>query len=258
MKFQFERAFIKILICMIVVASCCANPVVAYTNKPQKVVTEEKIQPVVAEKKKIQPETTLMHLVNKKQKVKKLTANQIAQKLEQEREAKKEQGWIYIHGYPYRLSEYEKTLLLMVVYAESGGSTIEEQMATAETILNRVVTRRLSLKQVIFEKGQFACARNGNIYTGMGESLRLMTPDRVSNDTAQSVEAVLYAKSYITEALLTAEAIRVGKDPEVYGKGGALYFCELSGCSERERASRENIAVRVQIGDHIYYKVWDK
>ena len=258
MKFQFERAFIKILICMIVVASCCANPVVAYTNKPQKVVTEEKIQPVVTEKKKIQPETTLMHLVNKKQKVKKLTANQIAQKLEQEREAKKEQGWIYIHGYPYRLSEYEKTLLLMVVYAESGGSTIEEQMATAETILNRVVTRRLSLTQVIFEKGQFACARNGNIYTGMGESLRLMTPDRVSNDTAQSVEAVLYAKSYITEALLTAEAIRVGKDPEVYGKGGALYFCELSGCSEKERASRENIAVSVQIGDHIYYKVWDK
>ena len=243
---------------MIVVASCCANPVVAYTNKPQKVVTEEKIQPVVAEKKKIQPETTLMHLVNKKQKVKKLTANQIAQKLEQEREAKKEQGWIYIHGYPYRLSEYEKTLLLMVVYAESGGSTIEEQMATAETILNRVVTRRMSLTQVVFEKGQFACAINGSIYTGMGESLRLMTPDRVSNDTAQSVEAVLYAKSYITEALLTAEAIRVGKDPEVYGKGGALYFCELSGCSEKERASRENIAVKVQIGDHIYYKVWDK
>lgn len=96
---------------MIVVASCCAYPdVQAYTHKPQVATKKVKI--------KIQPETTLMHLVNKKQKVKKLTANQIAQKLEQEREAKKEQGWIYIHGYPYRLSEYEKTLLLMVVYAE--------------------------------------------------------------------------------------------------------------------------------------------
>lgn len=244
------------MICMIVVASCCANPVGAYTNKPQKVVT--KIQPAVTEKTKIQLESTLMHLVNKKQNVKKVTAIQVAQKLEKEQEAKKEQGWIYIHGDPCRLDEYEKNLLLMVVYAESGGSTVEEQMATTETILNRVVTKRMTLTQVIFEKGQFACARNGNIYTGMGESLRLMTPDRVSNDTAQSVEAVLYAKSYITEALLTAEAIRVGKDPEVYAKGGAQYFCELSGCSEKEKAARANIAVKIQIGDHIYYKVWDK
>lgn len=244
------------MICMIVVASCCANPVVAYTNKPQKVVT--KIQPAVTEKTKIQLESTLMHLVNKKQNVKKVTAIQVAQKLEKEQEAKKEQGWIYIHEDPYRLDEYEKNLLLMVVYAESGGSTVEEQMATTETILNRVVTKRMTLAQVVFEKGQFVCARNGNIYTGMGESLRLMTPDRVSNDTAQSVEAVLYAKSYITEALLTAEAIRVGKDPAVYAKGGALYFCELSGCSEKEKAARANIAVKIQIGDHIYYKVWDK
>ena len=244
------------MICMIVVASCCANPVVAYTNKPQKVVT--KIQPAVTEKTKIQLESTLMHLVNKKQNVKKVTAIQVAQKLEKEQEAKKEQGWIYIHRDQYRLDEYEKNLLLRVVYAESGGSTVEERMATTETILNRVVTKRISLTQVVFEKGQFACARNGNIYTGMGESLRLMTPDRVSNDTAQSVEAVLYAKSYITEALLTAEAIRVGKDPEVYAKGGAQYFCELSGCSEKEKAARANIAVKIQIGDHIYYKVWDK
>lgn len=259
MRFKIERALRTSMTCAIVVTSCCANPVVAYTNKPQKVVTDEtKIQPAVTKTVKIQPANTLMHLVNKKQNVKKVTAIQVAQKLEKEEEEKKEQGWIYIHGYPYRLGEYEKNLLLMVVYAESGGSTVEEQMATAETILNRVVTKRMTLTQVVFEKGQFACARNGNIYTGMGESLRLMTPDRVSNDTAQSVEAVLYAKSYITEALLTAEAIRVGKDPEVYAKGGALYFCELSGCSERERASRANIAVKVQVGSHIYYKVWDK
>lgn len=256
MRFKIERALRTSMTCAIVVASCCANPVVAYTHKPQKVVT--KIQPAVTEKTKIQLENTLMHLVNKKQNVKKVTAIEVAQKLEKEREEKKEQGWIYIHGKPYLLGEHEKILLLMVVYAESGGSSVEERMATTETILNRVVTKRMTLTQVIFEKGQFACARNGNIYTGMGESLRLMTPDRVSNDTAQSVEAVLYAKSYITEALLTAEAIRLGKDPEVYAKGGALYFCELSGCSERERASRENIAVKVQIGDHIYYKVWDK
>ena len=244
MRLKIERALRTSMTCAIVVASCCANPVGAYTNKPQKVVTKNvKIQPVVTKNVKIQPANSLMHLVNKKQNVKKVTAIQVAQKLEKEQEAKKEQGWIYIHRDPYRLNEYEKNLLLMVVYAESGGSTVEEQMATTETILNRVATKRMSLTQVIFEKGQFACARNGNIYTGMGESLRLMTPDRVSNDTAQSVEAVLYAKSYITEALLTAEAIRVGKDPEVYAKGGAQYFCELSGCSEQEKAARANIAV---------------
>ncbi|MEI3356536.1 MAG: hypothetical protein V8R81_05810 [Clostridia bacterium] len=58
--------------------------------------------------------------------------------------------------------------------------------------------------------------------------------------------------------LLTAEAIRLGKDPEVYAKGGALYFCELSGCSEKEQAFRANIAVKVKVGDQIYYKVWDE
>ncbi len=169
-----------------------------------------------------------------------------------------EQGLIDIHGYTYQLSETEFNLLKMVTYAESGGSSAEEQMATAETILNRVAAKGISLTQVVFERGQFACARNGEIYTGMGDSLRLMTLDRVPETTSQAVEHAVYGNDDVTEVLLTAEAIRLGKDPEVYAKGGALYFCELSGCSEKEQASRANIAVKVKIGDHIYYKVWDE
>lgn len=244
-----NRTVRKTLAGIAIVAGCQGNPGVnAYTPKPQ----------MAPKMMAIKPSSSLLQVANKELKVKKVATIKTVQEFAKEEEAKKEQGWIDIHGYEYQLSEEEKNLLKMVVYAESGGSTVEEQMATAETILNRVATKRVSLTQVVFEKGQFACARNGDIYTGMGDSLRLMTLDRVSDVTAQAVEETLYAQSYITEALLTAEAIRLGKDPEVYAKGGALYFCELSGCSEKEQASRANIAVKIKIGDHIYYKVWDE
>ena len=103
MRFKIERALRTSMTCAIVVASCCANPVVAYTHKPQKVVTKEtKIQPVVTKNVKIQPENTLMHLVNKKQNVKKVTAIEVAQKLEKEREEKKNKvGFIFTDTHIY-------------------------------------------------------------------------------------------------------------------------------------------------------------
>lgn len=249
-KIKNCRTLKKVLaVIVLLIAVCQGNPgVSAFTPKPQ----------IAPSMMAIKPFNSLLKVTNKELKTLKVASVQTVQEFAKEQEAKKEQGWIDIHGYEYQLSEEEKALLKMVVYAESGGSTIEEQMATTETILNRVATKGKSLTEVVFEKGQFACARNGKIYTGMGDSLKLMTLDRVPEKTAQAVEQTLYAKSYITEAMLTAKAIQQGKDPEVYAKGGAEYFYEESGCSEKERAARANILVYVKIGQHFYYKVWDE
>lgn len=247
-----SRTLKKILaVIALMIAICQGNPGVRAFSPNQQI----ELSPTMMV---IKPSNSLLQVANKELKVTKVPSVQTVQEFAKEQEAKKEQGWIDIHGYEYQLSEEEKTLLEMVVYAESGGSIAEEQMATTETILNRVATKKISLTEVVFEKGQFACARNGRIYTGMGDTLRLMTPDRVPEKTVQVVQQTLYAKSYITEAELTAMSIEQGKDPEVYAKGGAQYFCELSGCSEKEKAARANIAVKIQIGDHIYYKVWDE
>ena len=61
-----------------------------------------------------------------------------------------------------------------------------------------------------------------------------------------------------TEQLLWEEAVRLGLDPEVYAAGGAKYFYNPNACSEAALAERANIKCKVQIGNHVFYKVWDK
>lgn len=177
-------------------------------------------------------------------------------------EQQENKNLIQIHGYSYEMQPGELAFLKRVVYAESRGASVEEQMATTETILNRVVQNKSSITEVLIAKGQFQCVKSdGNVYTGLEPDLVLVTDERVSKEVSDAVEAAVYGEDDITESLLTAEAIRLGLDPKVYAEGGALYFYEPdpSIISEQELDSRANIKVKVKIGDgeHFYYRVWD-
>lgn len=239
MKFQKRKTIMGAMAGIALVASCQGNPN-AEALTPNDLIILPK-QNYVA---------SVLEQANPSKMVK--SVEEVANK--EMEESKKE--LIDIHGYIYRLREGEMDLLKKVVYAESGGSTTEEQLATAETILNRVAYKKNSLTEVVFEKGQFSCAKNGEIYTGMGETLRLMTTDRIPETTSQIVEYAVYGGDDITETRLMAGAIQKGLDPEIYARGGALFFYEASGCSEKELEARKDIEEEELIGTMRYYRNW--
>lgn len=185
------------------------------------------------------------------------------EKREAERQKELEQNIITIHGYKYQLHPGELEFLKKVVYAESRGASVQEQMATTETILNRVAKHKTTITKVLRAKHQFQCVKSdGNVYTGMEPNLKLVTNKRIPKELSDAVEAAVYSEDDITESLLRAEAVKNGLDPETYAAGGALYFYEADPriVSKMELKSRENIKVMVKIGEgeHFYYKVWDK
>ena len=261
---------ILLTVTSVMLSAIACNPVRAMSNKAEGMPVAKKVQTDVKKIgrsysfSKIQPtlvEQTKKNIAKKKEEEEKSAE----QKREQfngietvSENSFNQNGIINIHGYQYQISDEERTLLKEVVYAESGGSTPEEQIATCQVILNRVAAKQTTLTAVVFQKGQFACVKNGRVYTGQGATLRLMTPERISDVTNQAVDYVLSGGADITEALLTSEAIRLGLDPNVYATGGALYFCELSLCSQEEQELRQNILCKITIGDHIYYKIWNQ
>lgn len=258
---------ISLIVTSVMLSAIACNPVRAMSNKAEGMPVAKKVQ-TDAKKigrsdsfSKIQPtlvEQAKKNIAKKKEDEEK-SAEQKRKQIETVSENSFNQnGIINIHGYQYQISDEERTLLKEVVYAESGGSTPEEQIATCQVILNRVAAKQTTLTAVVFQKGQFACVRNGRVYTGQDATLRLMTPERISDVTSQAVDYVLKGGADITEALLTSEAIRLGLDPNVYASGGALYFCELSLCSQKEQELRQNILCEITIGDHIYYKIWNQ
>ena len=59
-----------------------------------------------------------------------------------------------------------------------------------------------------------------------------------------------------TEELLRQEAISKGLNPDEYASGGALFFYNPDYCGSSEIEMRNSIQVKVEFGDHIFYKVW--
>ena len=173
------------------------------------------------------------------------------------KEQEKKQGIITIHGYKYQMQPGELDLLKKVIYAEARGLSKEDQVASTEVILNRVVYNKKTISEIIRQKGQFSCVgSDGNVYTGLEPDLVRVTNELVTEEVSESVEKAVFSEEDITEQLLTNEAIAQGLDPEVYAKGGALYFFE-----KNTTAVKAKLKIRVK-GDltnngHTYYRVWD-
>ena len=144
-------------------------------------------------------------------------------------------------------------LLSMITYAEAGNQTLEQQVAVAATILNRVESGSFpdSIEEVIFQKGQFSSVKGGKIYA-IGERVSF---DTVPESCKEAARRALAGEDP-TEELLRQEAIRKGLDPEEYATGGALFFYNPRYTGEAEIANRNAIKVKVEFGDHIFYKVW--
>lgn len=144
-------------------------------------------------------------------------------------------------------------LLAKVTYAEAGNQTLEQQLAVAAVILNRVESESFpnTIQEVISQKGQFSSVKGG-IVMAFGEPVAF---SEVPESCVQAAERALAGEDP-TEELLRQEAISKGLNPDEYARGGALYFYNPDYCGSSEIEMRNGIQVKVEYGDHIFYKVW--
>ena len=152
--------------------------------------------------------------------------------------------------YSTRLNRYitddEMYNLIMVACSEAGCESYEGKVAVIATILNRMedTTSRFenSVYGVIFQKGQFSSALNGHYYYSNG-AYELRMEDLSEQMLQDATNAVLDALN--------------GVDPTAYATGGSLYFYNPAYCSDAELEMRNSLSNTVQIGNHIFYRVWD-
>ena len=173
---------------------------------------------------------------------------------EQEVEAEQEQG-AQVQDYS-ETKEFQDRCRL--TYAESGLEDEIGQVAVAATIIHRQYSPEFRADGDFYNvmNNGFSSVRNGEIYI-MTRNPYVLYYEDVPERTIRATERALNGE-YPTEQLLWEEAVRLGLDPEVYAAGGAKYFYNPNVCSEAALAERANIKCKVQIGNHVFYKVWDQ
>ena len=145
-----------------------------------------------------------------------------------------------------------------LTYAEARGECIEGQIAVTATILNREEHASFpdTFHGVMNDPWQFSPVWNGEVHVNRGSCYTVLGYDEVSEQTIDAVQRALDGEDP-TEQLLWEEAERLGLDPVKYAEGGALFFYNPAGCDWQQQIYRANIKVKVQIGNHVFYKVWD-
>ncbi len=173
---------------------------------------------------------------------------------EQEVEAEQEQG-AQVQDYS-ETKEFQDRCRL--TYAESGLEDEIGQVAVAATIIHRQYSPEFRADGDFYNvmNNGFSSVRNGEIYI-MTRNPYVLYYEDVPERTIRATERALNGEDP-TEQLLWEEAVRLGLDPEVYAAGGAKYFYNPNVCSEAALAERANIKCKVQIGNHVFYKVWDQ
>lgn len=173
---------------------------------------------------------------------------------EQEVEAEQEQG-AQVQDYS-ETKEFQDRCRL--TYAESGLEDEIGQVAVAATIIHRQYSPEFRADGDFYNvmNNGFSSVRNGEIYI-MTRNPYVLYYEDVPERTIRATERALNGEDP-TEQLLWEEAVRLGLDPEVYAAGEAKYFYNPNVCSEAALAERANIKCKVQIGNHVFYKVWDQ
>lgn len=145
-------------------------------------------------------------------------------------------------------------LLCRITWAEAGNQTMVQRQAVASVILNRVGTQGFgqTLKEVVFQKGQFSTAQNGQVIDWTGNVVEFSNVDAT---TKEAVYRALVIREDPTEQWLLEESNSLGLDSEKYAEGGALYFF-ASYLKGKEAQIRQSISCSVKEGTHIFYKIW--
>lgn len=139
-----------------------------------------------------------------------------------------------------------KERLYKVVFAEAGIESFMGQVLAANVAYNNMIKHGYTDLAQELKAGRYATIVDGVVYNE-GKPVEIQD---VPQSVKDAVDEAL--KNDYTEAILKAEAERLGITDSKYWEGGATYFC-APGC-----AGRENVKVKVQVGGHMFYRYWDK
>lgn len=153
----------------------------------------------------------------------------------------------------YNPTEAERVYAYKVAFGEASNQGSMGQTLVINVAINNMRKNGdSSLIQEFERSGRYSCVENGEVYNS-GKVVEV-------SDVPQSVkDAVDAAFDYdYSEQLLKAEADQLGITDESYWMGGATYFYNPNLCSDNQNNLRQNIKVRFEYGNHIFYRYWDK
>ena len=147
-------------------------------------------------------------------------------------------------------------MFLKLVAAESGNCGLDEQEAVAQCIWNRAGHDMNNIMTVATARGQFSTVKNGQAYANFSDGYRDVRMSDINDVTKEAVENVVNGKTTVVEEALADTANQMGLSVETYASGGPVFFYSPKYCSESALADRAAIAVKVQIGNQVFYKAW--
>lgn len=173
----------------------------------------------------------------------------------------KTQIFKYIHSLPVpempvqeeQVMTEEEIFALCTAYGEAAGEGIYGQKLVLETIRNRTQHYEFpdTLKAVCTDDGQFLAVQNGVPMLGD----QPVTHENITEEMTETLSEVL-AGSDETERLLKEVAEQKGITDPKYWEGGAVYFSNFDGIEDL--SSYEKIQVSVKVGNHTFWRYWDK
>lgn len=128
----------------------------------------------------------------------------------------KENDNAIIENSPKSYTDEELYVLSHVIFAEAGNHSRELQIGVGSVVLNRVADERFpnTIKEVVFQKGQYACTWSGSYY---------------KEPTEEAIDAAIYllenGSQYPVYCIFQAEFLQ---GDSVYKQVGNTYFCYWS------------------------------
>lgn len=146
----------------------------------------------------------------------------------------------------YNPTAEEREMAYKVAFAEAGIESSMGQTLVINASISNMKEKGYSSLMQEFKSGRYASIIDGVVYNE-GKPVEIQD---VPQSVKDAVDEAL--KNDYTESILKAEAEKLGITDSKYWEGGATYFC-APGC-----AGREAIKVKFQLGNHVFYRYWDK
>lgn len=153
----------------------------------------------------------------------------------------------------YEPTEEERNFAYCLAFGEAGVESDLGQTLVINVAINNMKEKGYeNLIEEFTKEGRYSSVIDGKVYN-CGEVVTI-------NDIPQSVKnAVDAAFEYdYSEEMLKQEAEKLGITNPRYWEDGALYFYNPEFCSDFQNKLRENVKVKFECGDHMFYRYWDE
>lgn len=149
--------------------------------------------------------------------------------------------------------EEERQFAYRLAFGEAGTESELGQILVINVAINNMRNEGYSnLIEEFTKEGRYSSVIDGEVYN-CGE---IVSENDVPQNVKDAVDAAFICD--YSEKMLREQAKLLGINDSKYWEGGALYFYNPKYCSEYQNSIRENIKVKFECGNHLFYRYWDK